>query len=85
MVIDVENVTYWNNMSLKLGQCLNFVEHVDGTNMGLVEDKVARAWTDCVMHLGNTTTNKVESTHMQLKKIVSNSFVDIYKNWESIN
>jgi alpha-glucosidase len=60
-------------------------EYVEGTIMGLVKEKVARAWTDRVMHLGNTTTNKVEPTYAQLKKFVANSFADTYKNWESID
>jgi alpha-glucosidase len=44
-----------------------------------------RVWTDRVMHLGNTTTNRAESAHARLKKYVHNSLGDICKNWGEID
>ncbi|MCH82730.1 protein FAR1-RELATED SEQUENCE 6 [Trifolium medium] len=64
----------------KANEFPNFVEYVEGTILGSVKEKVVRAWTDCVMHLGNTTTNRIESTHARLKKYVANSLRDICKN-----
>ncbi|KAK2375576.1 hypothetical protein QL285_076461 [Trifolium repens] len=37
------------------------------------------------MHLGNTTTNRVESSHSCLKKYVMNSLDDINKNREHMD
>ncbi|MCI11145.1 hypothetical protein A2U01_0032245, partial [Trifolium medium] len=37
--------------------------YVESTILVPVKEKVVCAWTNSVMHLGNTTTNRVESTH----------------------
>ncbi|XP_058726144.1 uncharacterized protein LOC131597443 [Vicia villosa] len=38
-----------------------------------VKEKIVCAWTDQVRHFGNTTTNRVESTHARLKNSYGNS------------
>jgi hypothetical protein len=48
------------------------------------EEKVVKAWTNNVMHFGNTTTNRVESSHGILKKYLLDGHIDLVKNWESI-
>ncbi|GAU46063.1 hypothetical protein TSUD_401420 [Trifolium subterraneum] len=62
-----------------------FVDYVESTILGLVKEKVVSAWTNRVIHLGNTTTNRVESTHARLKLYIQNCMGDICKNWESIS
>ncbi|KAH1254119.1 hypothetical protein GmHk_04G010624 [Glycine max] len=38
-----------------------------------------------VMHLRNTTTNKVESAHWALKKVLQNSLGDLCSVWDAMN
>ena len=38
-----------------------------------------------VMHLGNTTSNRVKATHWSLKRILQNSMGDLRFCWDSIN
>jgi len=40
-----------------------------------VKKKGVRAWTDRVIHIGNTTTKRVESAHSQLKKNLGDNMV----------
>ncbi|XP_052734171.1 PKS-NRPS hybrid synthetase cheA-like [Vigna angularis] len=42
-------------------------------------------WTNKVMHLGNTTTNRAESAHWSLKKVLGNSMGDLCSCWDSIH
>ncbi|XP_052732451.1 PKS-NRPS hybrid synthetase cheA-like [Vigna angularis] len=42
-------------------------------------------WTNKVMHLGNTTTNRTESAHWSLKKVLGNSMGDLCSCWDSIH
>jgi hypothetical protein len=53
-----------------VAQFPNIVNYLEGTIMGSVKEKVMRAWTDRVKHLGIITTNKVEANHPLLKKYV---------------
>ncbi|KAH1202884.1 hypothetical protein GmHk_17G049236 [Glycine max] len=50
-----------------------FVDYVKETWTILHKEKFVSAWTNKVMHLGNTTTNRVESTHSSLKRLLQNS------------
>jgi hypothetical protein len=47
-----------------LQKILNYFEE---TVLDPVKVKLLRAWTDKVMHIGNTTTNTVEYQHGSLK------------------
>jgi len=40
-----------------------FVDYVMATWLRPHKEKIVKAWTDKVMHLGNTTSNRVEATH----------------------
>ncbi|XP_052728520.1 uncharacterized protein LOC128195310 [Vigna angularis] len=42
-------------------------------------------WTNKVMHLGNTTTNRAESAHWSLKKVLGNSMGDLCSCWDNIH
>jgi len=46
-----------------------FKTYVEITILNAVKEKIVREWTNCVLHLGNTTTKRVESAHGKLKKI----------------
>ncbi|XP_073219701.1 uncharacterized protein [Cicer arietinum] len=43
------------------------------------------AWKNRVMHFGNTTTQRVESAHWSLKRILQDSISDICSVWKTIN
>ncbi|GAU25698.1 hypothetical protein TSUD_216270 [Trifolium subterraneum] len=49
----------------------NFVKYVETTVLDPVKEKFVSGWTDSVMHIGNTTTNRVESQHVMPKSGVA--------------
>ena len=53
--------------------------------LDVVKEKIVRAWTDYVLHLGCRTTNVVESAHALVKKYLSNSVGDLGTCWEKIH
>jgi hypothetical protein len=69
----------------RCAQWPEFVQYVESTVLGPVKEKFVRVWTDKVIHLGNTTTNMVESSHARLKKYLLSSLGDISKYWERID
>ncbi|XP_068466587.1 uncharacterized protein [Phaseolus vulgaris] len=46
-----------------------FVDYVMDTWLRPHKEKIVKAWIDKVMHLGNTTSNRVEATHWSLKSL----------------
>ncbi|KAH1257319.1 hypothetical protein GmHk_03G007319 [Glycine max] len=62
-----------------------FVDYMCQTWVIPHKEKFVKVWTNKVMHLGNTTTNKVESVHWSLKRLLQNSPGDIYSIWEAMN
>jgi len=55
------------------------------TILNEVKEKIVRAWTDHVLHLGCRTTNWVESAHALVKKYLDNSKDDLGTCWEKIH
>jgi len=55
------------------------------TTLNEVKEKIVRAWTDNVLHLGCRTTNRVESAHALVKKYLDNSVGDLGTCWEKIH
>lgn len=45
-----------------------FLNYVQSTVLDTDKEKVVRAWTNNVLHFGNTTTNRAESSHGVLKR-----------------
>ncbi|KAH1225249.1 hypothetical protein GmHk_11G032197 [Glycine max] len=62
-----------------------FVDYVNDTWIIPHKEKFITAWTNKVMHLGNTTTNKVESAHWALKRVLQNSHGDLCSVWDAMN
>ncbi|KAL5170587.1 Protein FAR1-RELATED SEQUENCE 5 [Glycine soja] len=62
-----------------------FVDYVNDTWIIPHKEKFITAWTNKVMHLGNTTTNRVESAHWALKRILQNSVGDLCSVWDAMN
>ncbi|XP_058746437.1 uncharacterized protein LOC131619347 [Vicia villosa] len=50
-----------------------------------VKENFVCAWTNNVRHLGNTTANRVESTHASLKNWLANSMGDFCRDWDTVN
>ncbi|KAH1249807.1 putative protein FAR1-RELATED SEQUENCE 10 [Glycine max] len=62
-----------------------FTDYVCETWIVPHKEKFILAWTNKVMHLGNTTTNRVESAHWSLKRILQNSVGDLCSVWDTMN
>ncbi|KAH1190092.1 hypothetical protein GmHk_20G057738 [Glycine max] len=62
-----------------------FVDYVCETWIVPHKEKFITAWTNKVMHLGNTTTNRVEFAHRALKRVLQNSVGDLCSVWDAMN
>ncbi|KAL5158540.1 Protein FAR1-RELATED SEQUENCE 5 [Glycine soja] len=62
-----------------------FVDYVCETWIVPHKEKFITAWTNKVMHLGNTTTNRVESAHWSLKRVLQNNVGDLCSVWDAMN
>ncbi|KAH1212860.1 Protein FAR1-RELATED SEQUENCE 5 [Glycine max] len=62
-----------------------FVDYVKETWIIPHKEKFVSAWTNKVMHLGNTTTNRIESAHSSLKRLLQNSIGDLCSVWDAMN
>ncbi|KAH1188478.1 Zinc finger CCCH domain-containing protein 37 [Glycine max] len=62
-----------------------FVDYVKETWIIPHKEKKNFAWNNKVMHLGNTTTNRVESAHSSLKRLLQNSLGDLCSVWDAMN
>ncbi|KAH1257474.1 Protein FAR1-RELATED SEQUENCE 5 [Glycine max] len=62
-----------------------FVDYVKETWIITHKEKFVSSWTNKVMHLGNTTTNRVESAHSSLKRLLQNSLGDLCSVWNVMN
>ncbi|KAH1213011.1 hypothetical protein GmHk_14G041056 [Glycine max] len=62
-----------------------FVDYVKETWIIPHKENFVSVWTNKVMHLGNTTTNRVESAHSSLKGLLQNSLGDLCSVWDAMN
>ncbi|XP_028229078.1 uncharacterized protein LOC114409711 [Glycine soja] len=62
-----------------------FVDYVCETWIVPHKEKFILAWMNKVMHLGNTTTNRVEFAHWSLKMVLQNSVGDLCSVWDAMN
>jgi len=56
-----------------------FLNYVECYILNPIKEKFALEWTYHVLHLDNTTTNKVESTQVRLKKKLTDSKEDLVR------
>ncbi|KAL5146828.1 Protein FAR1-RELATED SEQUENCE 5 [Glycine soja] len=61
-----------------------FIDYVCETWIVPHKEKFILAWMNKVMHLGNTTTNRVKSAHWSLKRILQNSVGDLCSVWDAM-
>ncbi|XP_050919722.1 uncharacterized protein LOC127137294 [Lathyrus oleraceus] len=83
-IVFILDSTYKTNMKMceKYHDLLKYVESII---LDQVNEKIVCAWTDKVIHLGNTTTNRVESAHATLKNLLGNSKGDLCRDWDFVN
>ncbi|KAI5395777.1 hypothetical protein KIW84_062092 [Lathyrus oleraceus] len=62
-----------------------FMNYVKDTWLTPHKHRFVGEWINRVLHLGNTTTNWVESAHWKLKQMLGNSIGDMVKCWEAMN
>ncbi|KAI5427084.1 hypothetical protein KIW84_032494 [Lathyrus oleraceus] len=62
-----------------------FINYVKDTWLTPHKQRFVGAWINRVLHLGNTTTNQVESAHWKLKQMLENNIGDMVKCWEAMN
>jgi histone-lysine N-methyltransferase SETD2 len=62
-----------------------FLQYVEQTVLDTDKEKVVRSWVDKFMHMGNYTTNRVESAHGVLKGYLTDGNGDLVKGWEAIH
>ncbi|KAL2323773.1 hypothetical protein Fmac_028152 [Flemingia macrophylla] len=79
---------YMQHLTLFEKVCLDFPvfgDYVKNTWLIPHKEKFVTAWTNQVMHLGNTTTNRVEATHCRLKKLLQDEKEDMCSYWDAMN
>ncbi|XP_058734907.1 protein FAR1-RELATED SEQUENCE 5-like [Vicia villosa] len=54
-----------------------FIDYVNDTWLTPHRHRFVEAWINQVLHLGNTTTNRVEYAHWKLKQMLENSLGDL--------
>jgi hypothetical protein len=74
-----------NRFKIVFDKFPKFLKNVETTILGKVKEKVVWFWVNQFIHMGNVTTNKVESAHNQLKKYLNNSMSDLSTNWKFIH
>lgn len=62
-----------------------FLHYVQTTILDTVKDKIVRACTDLVLHLGCRPTNRVEGAHGRVKAYLTTSKGDLSTCWEKID
>ncbi|GAU48301.1 hypothetical protein TSUD_132260 [Trifolium subterraneum] len=63
----------------------NFLNYVETTVLDPVKENLVSLWTNRVMHIGNTTTNRVESQHGVLKEYVTDCKGNLVRVWDATN
>ncbi|XP_050888713.1 uncharacterized protein LOC127093856 [Lathyrus oleraceus] len=62
-----------------------FVKYMSETWLKPYKEMFVAALTNKVTHLGNTTTNRVESAHWRLKNMFTTSRGDLCRSWDVVN
>jgi len=88
-IVDCENVESYEHrveaFNVVCSPWLIFTKYVISYWLNPHKEKFVKTWTDKVMHLDNTTSNKVEAAHWSLKRILETSMGDLCFCWDSMN
>ncbi|KAK1278378.1 hypothetical protein QJS04_geneDACA016887 [Acorus gramineus] len=63
----------------------NVISYLHGTWFDKHRERFVTAWIDRHMHLGNTSTNRVESHHAKLKRQLQTSMHNFVGSWQTIH
>jgi hypothetical protein len=63
------------------GRWPRFLKYVETIILDTDKQRCVSAWTDNFMHLGNTTTNRVEGSHGRLKGYLQDDNGDLATGW----
>ncbi|XP_058783030.1 uncharacterized protein LOC131657679 [Vicia villosa] len=74
-----------NHFESVYGDIPSFFKYVKETWLTLYKERFVPAWTNRVTHLGNTTTNRVESAQWRLKNMLTTSRDDLCASWNAVN
>ncbi|XP_027192409.2 uncharacterized protein [Cicer arietinum] len=88
LIYSYDEAQYYMKLAIFEGICSScsiFYHYVHEQWLIPHKERFVEAWTNRVMHFGNTTTQRVESAHWSLKRILQDSIGDICSVWETIN
>ncbi|KAK2418954.1 protein FAR1-RELATED SEQUENCE [Trifolium repens] len=88
VVFSQNEVEYQQRLNELDQACVNsrkFVDYINKIWLTPHKERFVHAWTNKVMHLGNTTINRVESTHWKLKQMLENNKGDLCKCLKAMN
>nr|XP_004506520.1 uncharacterized protein LOC101493240 [Cicer arietinum] len=88
LIYSYDEAQYYMKLAIFEGICSScsiFYDYVHEQWLIPHKERFVEAWTNRVMHFGNTTTQRVESAHWSLKRILQDSIGDICSVWETIN
>ncbi|XP_062012413.1 uncharacterized protein LOC133728965 [Rosa rugosa] len=79
---------YWANLlefESKFSTYPNELRYLKRTWLDNYKERFVVAWTDTCMHIGTTTSNRVESAHAKLKRQLNSSQLDFNISWDHIH
>ncbi|XP_073223429.1 uncharacterized protein [Cicer arietinum] len=88
LVYSYDETQYYMNLVNFEGICSSssiFNDNVHDKWLIPHKERFVEAWTNRVIHFGNTTTQRVQSAHWSLKRILQDNIGDICSVWETIN
>ncbi|XP_004498020.2 PKS-NRPS hybrid synthetase cheA-like [Cicer arietinum] len=88
LIYSYDEAQYYMKLAIFEGICSNcsiFYDYVHEQWLIPYNERFVEALTNRVMHFGNTTTQRVESVHWSLTRILQDSIGDICSVWETIN
>ncbi|XP_073224785.1 protein FAR-RED IMPAIRED RESPONSE 1-like [Cicer arietinum] len=88
LIYSYDEAQYYTKLAIFEGICSScsiFYDYVHEQWLIPHKERFVEAWTNRVMHFGNTTTQRVESAHWSLKRILQDNIGDICSVWEAIN
>ncbi|XP_057445785.1 uncharacterized protein LOC130737925 [Lotus japonicus] len=74
----------WRNMCAMCKDHPKFTKYISETWL-THKEKFVKAWTNNVMHFGNTTSNRAESAHAAFKKMLRNSKGNLCDSWDAVD
>ncbi|KAK9105343.1 hypothetical protein Scep_022187 [Stephania cephalantha] len=74
-----------NDLCCEFGNVKGLTNYLDNTWVKTYKEKFVPAWTNRIMHFGETTTQRVESAHSTLKLHLGNSQTNFETLWSVVD